>query len=197
MPQDWRNAEATLRHDLNNILDKAIQITNPQDLLEFCCFTGTFTTLNILCLCLDYTRSWQTCAPHLILLTRLSGLQPLIKQAKENGGKWWEDFADTEREEVQEALALWGHSRKIQSLISRLPAKIQLPSQPVLGLNFNFCSLLRGKIGKRPSSKCVWGKDFQTAGLPPPHLSHVDPNQAATVRLLSPLQQSFIWHKPF
>lgn len=33
MPQDWRNAEATLGHDLNNILDKAIQITNPQDLL--------------------------------------------------------------------------------------------------------------------------------------------------------------------
>lgn len=31
MPQDWRNAEATLRHDLNNILDKAVQITNPQD----------------------------------------------------------------------------------------------------------------------------------------------------------------------
>lgn len=69
---------------------------------------------------------------------------------------------------MQEALALWGHSKKIQSLISRLPAEIQLLSQPILGLNFNFCSLLRGKIDKRPSSKCVWGKDFQAGGVPPP-----------------------------
>lgn len=34
MPQQWSNAEATLRHDLNNILDKAIQITNPRDLVS-------------------------------------------------------------------------------------------------------------------------------------------------------------------
>lgn len=60
------------------------------------------------------------------------------------------------------------HSKKIQSLLSRLPVKIQLPSQPRLGLNFIFFSLLRGKIDKRPSSKCVWGKHFQPGGLPPP-----------------------------
>lgn len=134
---------------------------------EFCCYTGTFTTLNIVCLCRDYTQSCQTCAPQLILLGRLSWLQHLRKRKKmgENEGK---TLLTKRGKRCKKHLLFGEHSKKIQSLLSRLPVKIQLPSQPRLGLNFIFFSLLRGKIDKRPSSKCVWGKDFQPGGFPPP-----------------------------
>lgn len=87
-----------------------------------------------------------------------------------------------------------GIAKKVQSLISRLIVKIKLPAQPIPGLNLHLLQSAR-LTGGLPVTAA--GVNTSSQVFSHPHPSQVDPNQAATVRLHSPLQLSFTGHKPF